>query len=109
MAAYRDIKIDNRVGLLTNIHKFDKFVSVDGGLDRESVIMLSGTSGSGKSSMCKLIQKNMPDVKTALLQRETSANAMAKQLKRIVIEHKNAFVEDNMTVQEFLIFAKENG
>jgi predicted ATP-dependent serine protease len=44
----------------------------------------------------------MAHIKTAMLQRETSAIAMAKQLKRIVVNHENAFVEDELTIHEFL-------
>jgi predicted ATP-dependent serine protease len=105
---YDEIPIDNTPGIKTGMPLLDDFLSKEGGLPKGSLIFLTGTSGSGKSTLSKLIQKGVSKYKSMLYERETSASALAKQLKSIKISHKNAFVSDeNEGKMKFMDVMKE--
>jgi predicted ATP-dependent serine protease len=93
-------------GLLTGISHLDNLLSVDKGF-QSAVIFLTGTSGAGKTTLAKVIQKSLKDTPTALYERETSSNSVAKQTRRVNIEHNNAMICDEKEYPHFLDFMKE--
>lgn len=92
-------------GILTGISHLDNLLSVDKGF-QNAVIFMTGTSGSGKTTLAKVIQKNISNITTALYERETSCKSVAKQTRRISIDHNNALICDETEYPHFLDFMK---
>ena len=90
MKNYSTIDVKPTPGLTTGIERLDDILSVDKGF-QSSVVFLTGTSGAGKTTLAKLIQKVLRDTPSALYERETSSQSAAKQTRRIVINHDNAY------------------
>jgi len=93
-------------GILTGIDHLDNLLSVDKGF-QNAVIFLTGTSGAGKTTLAKVVQKNLKNTPTALYERETSSNSVAKQTRRVSIEHKNALICDEKEYPHFMDFMNE--
>ncbi len=93
-------------GVLTGISHLDNILSIDQGF-QSAVIFLTGTSGAGKTTLAKVIQKNIKNSVTALYERETSSTSVAKQTRRIVIAHDNAFLCDETDYPHFMDFMKD--
>jgi len=106
MKNYRTIDVTPTPGLTTGIERLDNILSVDKGF-QNSVIFFTGTSGAGKTTLAKVIQKRLKDVPTALYERETSFKSAAKQTRRVVIDHDNAFISDETEYPHFLDFMAE--
>lgn len=100
MKSYSTFDTTATPGLTTGIIHLDDLLSIDKGF-QSSVIFMTGTSGAGKTTLSKFIQKKLSDTKTALYERETSSKSVAKQTRRIVIEHDNAMLCDET---EYLTF-----
>lgn len=92
-------------GIMTGISKLDNLLSVDKGF-QSAVIFMTGTSGAGKTTISKLIQKKLVSITTALYERETSAKSVAKQTRR-VNTHENAFIADDSEYKTFMDFMTE--
>lgn len=98
-------------GVLTGISHLDNLLSIDKGF-QSAVIFMTGTSGAGKTTLAKLVQKKLANTTTALYERETSGKSVAKQTRRIVIEHKNAMLcdeTDYLTFTDFMNAVEEKG
>jgi predicted ATP-dependent serine protease len=98
-------------GILTGISHVDNLLSIDKGF-QSAIIFLTGTSGAGKTTLAKLIQKTLVNTPTALYERETSSKSVAKQTRRIVIEHENAMLCDETdypTFTDFMNAVEEKG
>ncbi len=106
MKKYSEIDTTATPGVLTGISHLDNILSVDKGF-QNGVIFLTGTSGAGKTTLAKVIQKTLKDVPTALYERETSSNSVAKQTRRVVISHDNAFITDEKEYPHFEDFMTE--
>jgi len=106
MKKYSDIDTKATPGILTGIGHLDNLLSVDKGF-QNAVIFLTGTSGAGKTTLAKVIQKNLKDTPTALYERETSSNSVAKQTRRVDIEHGNAMISDEKEYPHFNDFMAE--
>lgn len=111
MKSYSNFDTTATPGVLTGISHLDNLLSVDKGF-QSSVIFMTGTSGAGKTTLGKLIQKTLADTPTALYERETSSKSVAKQTRRIVIEHENAMLCDETdypTFTDFMNAVEEKG
>jgi predicted ATP-dependent serine protease len=106
MKNYSTIDVKPTPGLTTGIERLDDILSVDKGF-QSSVVFLTGTSGAGKTTLAKLIQKVLRDTPSALYERETSSQSAAKQTRRIVINHDNAYITDETEYPHFLDFMSE--
>ena len=106
MKTYSQFDTTITPGVLTGISNLDDLLSVDKGF-QSSVIFLTGTSGSGKTTLSKVIQKNISDTPTALYERETSSKSVAKQTRRVVINHSNALISDEKDFKTFTDFMNE--
>jgi predicted ATP-dependent serine protease len=106
MKNYSTISVNSTPGVLTGIEKLDNMLSVDGGF-QSSVIFFTGTSGAGKTTLAKVIQKSLKNIPTALYERETSSESAAKQTRRVSIDHKNAYITDEKEYPHFLDFMAE--
>jgi predicted ATP-dependent serine protease len=111
MKSYSKFDTTATPGVLTGISHLDNLLSVDKGF-QNAVIFMTGTSGAGKTTLGKLIQKTLENTPTALYERETSSKSVAKQTRRIVIEHENAMLCDETdypTFTDFMSAVEEKG
>lgn len=106
MKNYKNIDTTATPGILTGISHLDNLLSIDKGF-QNAVIFLTGTSGAGKTTLAKLIQKTLKDTQTALYSRETSSKSVAKQTRRVNIEHDNALICDEKEYPHFNDFMNE--
>lgn len=96
--------------LLINDPRLDPFFSFDGGIELHSTIMLTGTSGAGKTSLAAKLMALMPDRKIALYSREMPAFRVKKQVKRFGItgaNFPNALIADKETCATIYDFVEE--
>ena len=59
MKSYNEIKPSTLKCISTGIKELDKFISLDEGIPLGYFIFVTGTSGAGKTTLCKLIQRNI--------------------------------------------------
>ncbi len=88
MKNYSEIEVKANKSLKVNDPLLDEFLSNDGGLVPSTVIFLTGTSGAGKTTVCARIQKS----------------AVKKQIERMNIDNKNAFIGDEEDCKTFFDF-----
>ena len=102
---YSEVKIVDKPSIKTKIKTFDEFLSNDGGFQLGNLVLMTGTSGAGKTTLCKLIQKvcNQDSVFHAL---ESLASSVARQTERIKISHDNAYITDGEDYEDFDDFIK---
>lgn len=111
MKKYTEIDVTATPGITTGIQHLDDLLSVDKGF-QSAVIFFTGTSGAGKTTLAKVIQKRLTDTPSALYERETSANSVAKQTRRVVVNHDNAMIADETdykTFKDFMNAVEEKG
>ncbi len=106
MKSYSKFDTTATPGILTGISHLDNLLSVDSGF-QSAVIFLTGTSGAGKTTLAKVIQKALKNTPTALYERETSSNSVAKQTSRVKIDHDNALICDEKEYGHFNDFMAE--
>jgi predicted ATP-dependent serine protease len=71
------------------------FLSEDGGIVLGNMIALAGTSGAGKTTLCKKLQKELPsDMNSVFFSLETGKGSVARQTKRVETSS-NALVCDD--------------
>ncbi len=104
---YSEVTLSKEQTILTSNDLLDDFWSTDNGLVRGSAILLTGTSGAGKTTFAYFLQKIFEDIKTYLYSREMSAGLVKKQMKRNALDHKNAFIADGNSIPHFDEFMKE--
>lgn len=108
MIPFNKVKPSTLKSISTGIENLDKFLSLDGGIPLGQVLLLSGSAGSGKTSLTTIIQRNILQ-KTAMLQREVSSEMLAKQMKNIdTSKNDNCYIDDKMSIQEFLQYTAKN-
>jgi predicted ATP-dependent serine protease len=86
---------------------FDEFFSAPGGLVLPSVILLTGSSGAGKTTMAKHIQKQLPGHKSSIYLRESPESQVNTQTIGIKIEHGNDYVCDQNSCPTFFDYMEE--
>lgn len=91
---YTEVEIKSDLTIKTGEENLDSFLSNDGGLVVGTSIFLTGTSGAGKTTLAIILQRLLKNYKTALYSREMSASRVKGQMKRYVVDHKNAYIAD---------------
>lgn len=104
---YSEVTLSKEQTILTGNDLLDDFWSTDRGLVRGSAILLTGTSGAGKTTFAYFLQKIFEDNITYLYSREMSAGLVKKQMKRNALNHNNAFIADGKSIPHFDDFMKE--
>ena len=103
----RSIEGSKEPTIRTNNELFDSWLSKDGGLVAPSCILLSGDSGSGKTTIVVNLMKWLKNVKSHMYSREMRDGAVKDQTKNVVFEHDNAFIADERRLPHFEDFMKE--
>ena len=101
---YDEVEIINSPSIKTGIKTLDLFLSNNGGFELGNLILMTGTSGAGKTTLCKLIQREIkyPTLFHAL---ESLASSVKRQTLRIET-HSNCFITDEKDYQDFDEFMK---
>jgi predicted ATP-dependent serine protease len=104
--AYNEVEIIIQEGIKFRDEVLNKFLSKDGGVPLATMIALAGTSGAGKTTLCKKIQKELPsDMVSTFFSLETSKSSLARQTKRVETGS-NALVCDDKTFPTWSEFMK---
>lgn len=81
---YTEVKVVERDTVKFGDPVFDEFISDRGGIELATMIALSGTSGAGKTTLCKKWQKDLqPGEVSVFFALESKMGSVAKQTKRI--------------------------
>ena len=81
---YDKVEIITQEGILFGDVVLNNFLAEDGGIVPATMIALGGTSGAGKTTLCKKLQKELPkDMISVFFSLETSKNSVARQTKRV--------------------------
>lgn len=81
---YNDVKTVDKDTIKFHDATFDKFISSSGGIERGTMIALSGTSGAGKTTLCKKWQADLGIQYTSVFfALESSKESVKKQTARI--------------------------
>lgn len=81
---YNNVEIIVQDGIMFRDQVLNGFLAEDGGIPLSTMIALAGTSGAGKTTLCKKLQKELSaDLVSAFFSLETSKNSVARQTKRV--------------------------
>jgi len=103
---YKEVPFIIQDGLMFRDEVLNSFLSADGGIPLSTMIALAGTSGAGKTTLCKKLQKELsPDLFSTFFSLETSKNSVARQTKRVETGD-NALVCDDKDFPTWSSFMK---
>ena len=100
---YREVEDLDLTSISVGNDKLNNLISSEKGFITPSTILLTGSSGAGKTTLIKFLQKCIPNYRTALLSREMPGSVVKKQTAGIDIDHDNAFIIDDLSFEEFMI------
>jgi len=81
---YNKVKYSVQPGVMFRDPVLNEFLSEDGGIVLGNMIALAGTSGAGKTTLCKKLQKELPaDMSSVFFSLETGKGSVARQTKRV--------------------------
>nr|QBM02722.1 hypothetical protein [uncultured archaeon] len=103
----KEVKLSNEPTLKTGNEKFDNWLSNKGGLVKGSSILLSGTSGAGKTSLMLNLMSVMSNTVISMYEREVSLNSVCEQTSNVKPKHSNAYIADKKTHPHFNDYIKE--
>jgi len=104
MRKYSEVETISTPGYKTGFEVFDNFISDEGGLIPANLLVLTGTSGAGKTTLAKKFQQTMSGIKSVLFCKESYASSVKKQTLRIPMTHDNGFVADETDYPHFKDF-----
>lgn len=94
MKKYHEVEVVNVDTIITGIEHFDNLMSIKGGIERGTFIFLSGTSGAGKTTMCKKLQSLIKGEISIFYSREMTSSLVRRQTARMGETHDNEFIAD---------------
>lgn len=81
---YNEVQIIDRETVKFGDKTFDSFISEKGGVELGTMIALAGTSGAGKTTLCKKLQKDLKPGETSVFYAlESRKSSVARQTARI--------------------------
>jgi predicted ATP-dependent serine protease len=81
---YNQVQIVDRETIKFGDITFDGFISEKGGVELSTMIALAGTSGAGKTTLCKKLQRDLkPGEKSVFYALESRKSSVARQTNRI--------------------------
>jgi len=93
---YNEVKYSVQPGVMFRDPVLNKFLSEDGGIVLGNMIALAGTSGAGKTTLCKKLQKELPaDMNSVFYSLETKKGSVARQTKRVETGANALVCDDN--------------
>ena len=102
---YDEVEIINKPSVKSGVKTLDNFLSNSGGFELGNLILMTGTSGAGKTTLCKLLQKLIKQT-TNFHALESLASSVKRQTDRIKIGHGMAFITDAEDYEDFDAFLK---
>jgi len=104
MKNYQDVKTISTPSVQIGDELLDNLFSTQGGIEWANLIFLTGTSGAGKTTLCKKLQSLISDHKSVFYSREMLSHLVKKQTLRLEITHTNAFIADSQDYPHFTQF-----
>lgn len=106
MKNYQDVEISTIPTVKIGEEKLDSLFSNEGGIEWANLIFLTGTSGAGKTTLCKKMQSLISEHVSSFYSREMLSSLVKKQTLRLEITHRNAFIADVKEYPHFNDFMK---
>jgi predicted ATP-dependent serine protease len=91
--SYNDVKIVDKDTIKFGDKVLDNFLSTNGGVERGIMIALSGTSGAGKTTLCKKLQRDFGN-ESLFFALESLKSSVARQTKRIKTGSKEKIADE---------------
>lgn len=104
MKNYQDVQMISTPSVKIGDELLDNLFSTQGGIEWANLIFLTGTSGAGKTTLCKKLQSLISDHKSVFYSREMLSHLVKKQTLRLDITHNNAFIADSQDYPHFTGF-----
>ena len=101
MKNYQDVQMIETPAVSVGNELLDKLFSAQGGIEWSNLIFLTGTSGAGKTTLCKKLQSLITDHVSLFYSREMMSHLVKKQTLRLNITHNNAFIADSNDYPHF--------
>jgi predicted ATP-dependent serine protease len=102
---YDEVQVIDNPSVKSGVKTLDTFLSNNGGFELGNLILMTGTSGAGKTTLCKLLQKLIKQT-TNFHALESLASSVKRQTDRIKIGHGMAFITDAEDYEDFDAFLK---
>lgn len=103
---YNDVKVYDMPSIKTGMQVFDNFLSNEKGFQLGNLILLTGTSGAGKTTLCKLVQRAI-GIYSHFHSLEGLASSVERQTSRIKIDDDvEAYITDEKDYADFDDFMK---
>jgi predicted ATP-dependent serine protease len=107
---YNRVQIIDRETVKFGDDTFDEFISDKGGVERGTMIALAGTSGAGKTTLCKKLQRDLHQgEKSVFYALESRKSSVARQTARIKtgVDELICDVDDFNKWSSFMSYIKE--
>lgn len=107
---YNEVKIIDRETVKFGDYTFDSFISDKGGVELGTMIALAGTSGAGKTTLCKKLQRDLrKGEKSVFYALESRKSSVARQTARIKTGADELIcdIDDFGTWSSFVSYIKE--
>jgi predicted ATP-dependent serine protease len=93
---YNKVQYSIQPGVMFRDSVLNAFLSEDGGIVLGNMIALAGTKGAGKTTLCKKLQKELPeDMNSVFFSLETGKGSLQRQTKRVVAGDHAKICDDN--------------
>ncbi len=106
MKNYQNVELIETPSVKVGDSLLDNLFSSQGGIEWANLIFLTGTSGAGKTTLCKKLQSLISEYVSVFYSREMLSSLVKKQTLRLEITHKNAFIADSKDYPHFNTFMK---
>lgn len=101
MKNYQDVQTIETPSVTLGSEKLDNLFSAQGGIEWANLIFLTGTSGAGKTTLCKKIQTLITEHISVFYSREMLSSLVKKQTSRMEVSHNNAYIADSLDYPHF--------
>ena len=87
MKNYQDVQTIETPSVTLGSEKLDTLFSAQGGIEWANLIFLTGTSGAGKTTLCKKIQTLITEHISVFYSREMLSSLVKTQWKLLITMH----------------------
>lgn len=103
---WKNVLISEDSVIQTGVELFDNWFSRKKGMVKKSIILVTGTSGAGKTTLMTNLTQWIKDVRSYMYLREMESSEVKDQTLNLVT-HDNAFVSDDNDCPHFNDFLKQ--